>query len=138
MEKRLLAFLSMVVAILLLSSCGSGVPRGFQEEADDTTADVTATFDYGAMAALGHPRIMITADGFKDLSRKLKKGGPEYSTLRKISDIIINFADARIEKNDVPEYKLDASNTRLLSQSRKTLERVTAFAYAYRITKDPK
>ena len=138
MKNRLLAILSVVAAALLLSSCGNGVPKGFQEEADDTSADVVATFDYGAMAALGHPRVMITADGFKDLSRKLKKGGPEYSTLRKISDILINFADARIEKNDVPEYKLDDSNTRLLGQSRKTLERVTSFAYAYRITKDPK
>lgn len=138
MEKRLLAFLSMVVAILLLSSCGGGVPRGFQEEADDTTADVTATFDYGAMAALGHPRIMITADGFKDLSRKLKKGGPEYSTLRKFSDIIIKRADEIIEQHVVPEYKLDESNTRLLGQSRRALEGLSSFAYAYRITKDPK
>lgn len=138
MEKRLLAFLSMVVAILLLSSCGSGIPRGFQEEADDTTADVTATFNYGAMAALGHPRIMITADGFKDLSRKLKKGGPEYSTLRKFNEIIIKRADEMIEKKIVPEYKLDESNTRLLHQSRIALEGLSSFAYAYRITKDPK
>lgn len=138
MKTRLLAFLSVAAAALLLCSCGGGVPRGFQEEANDTSADVVATFDYGAMAALGHPRIMITADGFKDLNRKLKKGGPEYSTLRKISDLLINMADELIEKNDLPEYKLDASNTRLLSQSRKTLRRLTSFAYAYRITKDPK
>ena len=136
--KQILLSIATATALFALLSCNSGVPKGFVEEPDDQSPDVVKTFDYGQMAALGHPRVLMTADDFKDLKVKVGRKAAEHKLLSEANDMVIALADEYVTNGEVIEYKLDAAGKRLLSQSRKALKRLFTLAYAYKMTGEQK
>ena len=136
--KQLLLSIACAAAVSMLLSCNPRVPKGFVEEPDDQSPDVVKTFDYGQMAALGHPRVLMTADDFKDLKVKVGRKAAEHKLLVEANDMVIDLADKYVDNGVVIEYKLDAAGKRLLSQSREALRRLFTLAYAYKMTGEQK
>lgn len=106
----------------------------FKEEADDPANNPVRTFNYGKLVELGHPRVLMTQADFDDLKVKVTSGRFENKTLYKMHKMVLDLADDYCVSNVKIEYQLDASNKRLLSQSREALKRLFACAYAYRLT----
>ena len=133
MKKTLLFFLSIAAAAFIMNSCGG---KAIQEEPDDPAADIVGTFDYGKMAQLGHPRLMMTAQDFKDLKVKITKKAKDNPVLCEAHEMVMKLADQYLADEEVVVYKLDASGKRLLGPARNALRRIFALAYAYRLTGD--
>ena len=47
------------------------IPEGFEDEADDPSADPVRTFDYSKVKKAMHPRLLCDAQGFKTLKSKV-------------------------------------------------------------------
>ncbi len=135
MKKPLFFLLSIAAAAFIMNSCGG---KAIQEEPDDPAADIVGTFDYGKMAELGHPRLMMTAQDFKDLKVRLTKKAKDNPVLVEAHEMVMGLADQYLANEEVVEYKLDASGKRLLGPARVALRRIFAFAYAYKLTGDKK
>ena len=60
------------------------IPEGFEDEADDPSADPVRTFDYSKAKAAGHPRLLCDAQGFKTLKTKVTSGRFQNKTLYKL------------------------------------------------------
>lgn len=104
-----------------------------KEEAEDSSPDVTGTYNYGTLKTLGHPRILMRKGDFEALAAKVKDPA-SWPTLAKLNDLILSYAEAEAASNETITYTLDASNKRLLSVSRK-VERILLYcSYAYRMT----
>lgn len=106
-------------------------------EDDDPSADiVTATFDYGRIREMGHPRLLMTEDDFSVLKAEIAKGSNRM--LCKTNDYTLNLAREYLEDGQKVEYVLDVSGERLLGQSRLALKKIWAYSYAYKVTSDRK
>ena len=105
----------------------------FQEEAEDTAPDVTASYDYATLKAMGHPRLLMRQGDFETLSARVADRA-SWPTLAQLHDLILSYAEAEVASHDAITYTLDASNKRLLSVSRKVEKRLTYCAYAFRMT----
>ena len=135
--KNFFLSIAAAAAVIMLGACNnSGIPKGFTEEPDDPSRDTVLTFDYGKMAALGHPRLFMTADDFKDLKARIKKHPDQNKLLVEGNRIVLAQAERYVALDESIEYKLDASGKRLLSQSRKALQRIFPMSYAYKMTGD--
>lgn len=105
----------------------------FKEEAEDSSPDVTGTYDYGTLKALGHPRILMKKGDFENLAAKVKDS-VSWPTLAKLNDLILSYAETEAASQEAITYTLDASNKRLLSVSRKVEQILLYCSYAYRMT----
>ena len=92
--------------------------------------------DYSGLTASSHPRVLFDADDFTRLKNVIKK--KESDDLLKLHDHIMALADVAAELPLKLEFKLDASNKRMLSVSRSALARLVPCAYAYRMTAEAK
>jgi hypothetical protein len=106
---------------------------GSTEDPDDTSPDPAGTFDYSKLANAGHPRVLMTADDFSVIKRKVS--GNSNPTLKTLNREIIRICDEEIlTDNSKLTYVLDVSNLRLLPVAREALKRILFTAYAYRMT----
>lgn len=105
----------------------------FKEEAEDSSPDVTGTYNYGTLKALGHPRILMKKGDFEALAAKVKDP-VSWPTLAKLNDLILTYAEKEAASTESITYTLDASNKRLLSVSRKVELILLYCSYAYRMT----
>lgn len=112
----------------------SSTGNDFREEPDDTSSDPVRTFDYSAVAKMGHPRLLMDAEDFADLKTKVTSGRFSNKTLYKMHKLVLDCADSYVADNTAIEHKFDASSKRILDQSRLALKRLFACAYAYRLT----
>lgn len=88
--------------------------------------------DYSRLTEENHPRLLMNDDTFSRMKSALSDGNHGY--LEAINDIIMQAADSLSLTTDPVEYKFDASNKRILHQSRKAMTRIFYCAYAYRMT----
>lgn len=105
----------------------------FQEEAEDASPDVTATFDYATLKALDHPRILMKKGDFETLAARVGDRST-WPTLARLHDLILSYAEAEAASHKAITYTLDASNKRLLSVSRDVEKRLLYCSYAFRMT----
>ncbi len=105
----------------------------FQEELEDTTPDVKATYDYSVLKTLGHPRILMRQGDFEALSVKVQDRAA-WPALSRLHDLILSNAEGEASSSDAITYTLDASNKRLLTVSRKVEKRLIYCSYAFRMT----
>ena len=92
--------------------------------------------DYSDLTAGNHPRVLFDTDDFTRLKNIIRK--KESDDLLKLHDHIMALADVAVELPIKLEFKLDASNKRMLSVSRSALARLVPCAYAYRMTGEAK
>ncbi len=109
-----------------------------EEEPDDPSADPTGLFDYKVLCTIGHPRLLINAEGLAEIRRKITLGRAYNPVLCDISDCVMYYANLYVGKPTDLSYKLDASGKRLLEVSRSALLQLGSFAYAYNMTGDKK
>ena len=109
------------------------------EEPDDTATDPTGIFDYSILSQKSHPRLLIDADGFADLRRKVYEERSSNRLLAELNDLIIGIADTYTSSKlrDI-RYKLDDSGKRLLEECRWALLQMSSMSYAYQMTGNPK
>ena len=105
----------------------------FQEEPEDTAPDITATYGYASLKAMGHPRILMRAGDFETLAARVDDPA-SWPALSKLNDLILSYAEGEVAASDNIPYKLDASNKRLLSVSRGVEKRLVYCSYAFRMT----
>ena len=105
----------------------------FQEEPQDPAADVMASYDYSVLTALNHPRILMTKGDFETLATRVQDRA-SWPALAQLHDLILSYAEGEAGSHDAITYKLDASNKRLLSVSRKVEKRLLYCSYAFRMT----
>ena len=96
--------------------------------------------NYGNLTESNHPRLFIRNSGINDIVVNQLVNNPY---LTKVHNGLINGAnnysqDSMFEDANRIQYKLDASGTRLLTQSRAILRRFGLLAYAWRVTREPK
>lgn len=138
--------------ILGINACQSCVPKlqdedqifpmgqdeggeiSFKEEEDDPTDDPTGKYDYSLLSTLRHPRVLIDSVDFTILKDKVTKYKDQNQSLYRVHSIVMDKADEYINESGTISYKFDASNKRLLAQSRKAVRKIFACAYAYRMT----
>ena len=77
-----------------------------------------------------HPRIFLKSEDFATLKQKNVPG----STVNALHNILIAIADTTVVSGKTLKYKLDPSGKRILPISRNALKRISACAYAYRMT----
>lgn len=109
-----------------------------EEEPDDPSADPTGLFDYKVLCTVGHPRLLVDAEGLAEIRRKITLGRAYNPVLCDISDCVMYYANLYVSKPTDLSYKLDASGKRLLDVSRSALLQLGSFAYAYNMTGDKK
>ena len=109
MKNTLFFLLSIAAAAFIMNSCGG---KAIQEEPDDPAADIVGTFDYGKMAELGHPRLMMTAQDFKDLKVRLTKKAKDNPVLVEAHEMVMGLADQYLAQEEEVVYKLDASGNK--------------------------
>lgn len=118
---------------MMFCSCGQGTPKGFVATPDDTARDTVATFDYGRLTKLGHPRILMTAKDFKFLRKAVSaKGNPDL--LSQVNTILIGLSDHYADNPEKLVYKVAPGGEGILGTSRAALRRLFFMAYAYRVT----
>lgn len=105
----------------------------FADEAEDSAADIKASFDYAVLKELGHPRILMKKGDFEALADKVRDRNA-WPILAKLNDLIISYAEGEAASTSAITYKLDASNKRLLSVSRAVEKRLIYCSYAFRMT----
>lgn len=101
------------------------VPEGFQEEQNDASADKVGIFDYSVLANAGHPRLLIDAEGFATLKRKVTVDRMYNNTLYKLHQAVINRADKLLEANQTISGPSDHTPI---------VYNLVTCAYAYRMT----
>lgn len=92
---------------------------------------------YSRLTASNHPRILLDTPSFDSLIVKLANDSSD-GILTTLSNAIVANADELIQSCRVPMHKYDASNRRILSESRFALSRIFSCAYSFRLTNDPK
>lgn len=101
------------------------IPEGFEEEPDDPAADPVMTFDYSVLAKSGHPRLMIDAQGFKDLKERVTTGRFTHKTLTKLHNEVIARAGRTVDTN----RKFTTTDDNYM-----IVDNLVTCAYAYRMT----
>ena len=80
----------------------------------------------------GHPRIWITPDALKALRQAVRPGGPRHTVFRDLK----KDADRWLRRKETVEYKI--VGPRLLTQSRRCLDRVQTLGLVYLVTGEAK
>jgi hypothetical protein len=80
----------------------------------------------------GHPRIWITPEAVKALRQAVRPGGPRHKVFRDLKE----DADRWLRRKGTVEYKI--VGPRLLSQSRRCLDRVQTLGLTYLLTGEAK
>lgn len=119
--------------IFVIDSTG-GDDTYFQEEENDPSPDPSGTFDYASLGAMRHPRLLIDSLGIVSLKNKVLKAPEANPTLVQAHNMIMKLADESLNSSNPISYKFDASARRILTQSRKALERIFSCSYAFKIT----
>lgn len=101
------------------------VPEDFTEEPDDPSADPVGTFVYSMVSSAGHPRLLIDADGFKSLKKKVTTDKRSNKTIYKLHTEIVAHAKAIVENN---VQFASADNHYII------VENLLYCAYAYKMT----
>ena len=90
--------------------------------------------DYSKLTAADHPRLFLEDKEFETMKSQIASGSsPHLAGLHKI---IMDLCRRDAMKDSPLEYRLDASNKRLLHISRDALTRIFFCSYAYRYTGD--
>ena len=113
---------------------GEVVPDDQTLNPDDTSADPSGVFDYSKLVAMGHPRVLISKEGFDDIRKKVTEQSASNRFLTEITNYIITRADRYVLTPTNITYTLDASGTRLLTQSTNAFRQLALLAYAYQVT----
>lgn len=108
--------LSLILSILMLSPT-STVASGVMP-------------DWDAAKDMAHPRLLMNDGQMKTLRKNIRRN----SDVKLLHKSIIAHADFCVDDTVQLSYRLDASGTRLLEQSRYALERIFFCAYAWRMT----
>lgn len=90
--------------------------------------------DFSMLTADNHPRMFLKNEDFETLRKKNVPG----STVNALHNILIAIADTAVVSGKTLKYKLDPSGKRILPISRNALKRISACAYAYRMTGEAK
>ncbi|MBE6251100.1 MAG: hypothetical protein E7111_05540 [Bacteroidales bacterium] len=90
--------------------------------------------DYSSLTAENHPRLFLNDADFETLKAKNQPG----TVVARLHDILIGIADKEISSGKTLRYKLDPSGKRILPISRNALKRISACAYAYKMTGERK
>ncbi len=80
---------------------------------------------------VGHPRLLVTADGFLELRKSLRND----PLRRSLAEAVIKQADGLLK---VAPIKREKQGRRLLGQSRRCVQRVLILSMAYHLTGDTK
>ena len=88
--------------------------------------------DYSGLTAERHPRLFLDNQEFEAMKSLIGSGTSSY--LSDLHDIIMEICRLDAMKDSPLEYKLDASDKRILHVSRDALTRIFFCAYAYRYT----
>lgn len=115
-------FISLVLVILLPQSGNA------------QSSEPADSIDFGFLADMGHPKLLMSADDFAGIRAKLSADGAERTALYKADSVVMEVAERCIASPKEITYKLDVSGKRLLSVSRLALERLFNCAYAFRVT----
>ena len=108
--------LSLILSIMMLSPVGTVAPA--------------AVPDWDAALGKAHPRLLMSDADVKTLRKNICRN----SDVKLLHRSIIAHADFCVDDTVQLSYRLDASGTRLLEQSRYALERIFFSAYAWRMT----
>lgn len=84
--------------------------------------------DYSRLTAEHHPRLFLDNQEFEAMKSLIGSGTPSY--LSDLHDIIMEICRLDAMKDSPLEYKLDASDKRILHVSRDALTRIFFCAYA--------
>ena len=140
MKKILLYTLLLWGAIFTFGSCDVDIPEiekpvlpekdssSQPDDEDDPSADPNGIFDYSKIGE--HPRLFLNAQDFDHLKQEITNN----STLKIIHEIIINRCNKEFVGASTLTYQ--KSGKRLLTVSRKALERICHLAYGYRMNND--
>ena len=90
--------------------------------------------DYSKLTAGNHPRLFLDNQEFEGMKSLIESGTSTY--LSDLHNIIMSLCRRDAMKDSPLEYKLDASDKRLLHVSRDALTRIFFCSYAYRYTGD--
>ncbi len=90
--------------------------------------------DYSKLTTGNHPRLFLDNQEFEEMKSLIESGTSAY--LSDLHNIIMDLCRRDAMKDSPLEYKLDASNKRLLHVSRDALTRIFFCSYAYRYTGD--
>ena len=113
---------------------GSDGAVEFKEEENDPSPDPAGTFDYASLGMMRHPRLLIDSLGIVSLKQKVLRAPEANPTLVQAHNMIMKLADESLNSSSSISYKFDASDRRILSQSRKALQRIFSCSYAYKMT----
>ena len=139
MSRILLCTLLLLGAIVTFGSCDVDIPEvekpvypekepSFPDDEDDPSADPNGIFDYSKIGE--HPRLLLNAQDFS----RLKQEVTSNPTLKSIHEIIINRCNKEFVGASALTYQKNGK--RLLTISRRALERICHLAYGYRINGD--
>ena len=103
-------------------------------ERDEVPFSADVEPDYSGLTAEGHPRVIFSNEDFAKIRKVMKKN----DAVAKLHEHTLLLADDAVAKGDTLKFKLDASNKRLLSVSRRALADLLPCAYAYRMTGEAK
>lgn len=135
--KRIVLYIFLLLgAIVTFESCDVNIPEvekpvypekesSLPDDKDDSSADPSGLFDYSKIGE--HPRLLLNAEDFT----RLKKEVTVNPTLKSIHEIIINRCNKEFVGASKLTYKKNGK--RLLTISRKALERICYLAYGYRM-----
>ena len=98
------------------------------DDEDDPSADPSGIFDYSKIGE--HPRLFLNAQDFDRLKQEITNN----SILKNIHEIIINRCNKEFVGASTLTYQKNGK--RLLTVSRKALERICHLAYGYRMNGD--
>ena len=86
--------------------------------------------DWDAAINMAHPRLLMNDADIKTLRKNIRRN----KDVKLLHNSIVAHADECVNDTLHLSYRLDASGTRLLEQSRYTLERIFFCSYAWRMT----
>jgi len=121
---------SCLLLILSLAAAAHGASP--EPAANDNGLAIPPVEDILATLRPGHPRVMVEPETFDDLKALIRKGGLPaqiYVEVKKSADQLLSAPVSKYEKPD---------GRRLLSVSRRVLDRVRTLAMVYRLEDDPR
>ena len=127
--KNLIPAAAALMALLLTAGCNQGKKA--------PAAPPAKTFeeaDFSVLTAANHPRVFADAATFKNIKKSLKKN----ALLANLHDQMMQKAEQYGLAEEPLAYKKDESNKRILHVSNAAVNRISAAAYAYRMTGDKK
>ena len=107
-----------------------------EEEADDASADPVSAYgyDFSRLTELHHPRILMTANDFISLKKKVFIHPEDNPTLVQLHNLTMAFADVQLVKDTEIPLPDGTKNWVLSNVARESLERLAALCYGYRMT----